>query len=57
MTPSRVVTFILGAALGIVLARTPVVDAVEQALMFGSYNNTAKLIQVTSTGAIKAHLN
>lgn len=57
MTSSKVVlAFVAGILLGSVLAQSHVAEAANQ-LMFGSYNNAAKAVTVTSAGYVNVVLN
>lgn len=56
MTSSKVVAFLVGFLVAMILSRSGAVEAAS-GLMFGSYNNAAKAITVTSTGAVNVQLN
>lgn len=57
MTSSKaVLVFVAGILLGSVLAQSRVAEAASQ-LMFGSYNNAAKAVTVTSAGSVNVALN
>ena len=56
MTPSKFVAFVAGFLLAVLLTRPAVVSAASQ-LVFGSYNNRAKAVVVTSSGAVIVAIN
>ncbi len=57
MSKRTVLAFVFGFALAAGLFRSSVVDAAVNVLMFGSTSGVAKVIKVTSGGAITVTLN
>jgi hypothetical protein len=53
----RVLLFLAGMLAGALLAQTPAVEAQAARLMFGSFSNSAKAIQVDTNGYVKVQVN
>lgn len=56
MTSSKVVSFVVGFLVAAILLRSGAVEAAN-GLLFGSYNNAAKAVAVTSAGALIVSVN